>query len=106
LVGESVVHEQAIEESASRAYSGVEAEAIHETVFTPVQETNAEEVSPPVEASTEHSASAEAQPAQMDELVARVLEKMNPDVLQKVTRDILRPIIEAIIKDELGSKKS
>ena len=42
----------------------------------------------------------------MDELVARVLQKMNPDVLQKVTRDILRPVIEAIIQDELNSKKS
>jgi len=31
---------------------------------------------------------------------------MNPDVLQKVTRDILRPVIEAIIQDELNSKKS
>jgi len=39
-------------------------------------------------------------------LVARVLQKMNPDVLQKVTRDILRPVIEAIIQDELNSKKS
>jgi len=38
--------------------------------------------------------------------VARVLGKMNPDVLQKVTREILKPVIEAIIRDELDSKKS
>jgi hypothetical protein len=42
---------------------------------------------------------------QMDELVARVLQRMNPDVLQKVTQEILRPIIEALVKDELESKK-
>ena len=48
---------------------------------------------------------AAAQP-DMDELVARVLGKMNPDVLQKVTREILKPVIEAIIRDELDSKKS
>jgi len=46
-----------------------------------------------------------AQP-DMDELVARVLVKMNPEVLQKVTREILKPVIEAIIRDELDSKKS
>jgi hypothetical protein len=42
---------------------------------------------------------------QMDELVARVLQRMNPDVLQKVTQEILKPIIEALVKDELESKK-
>jgi CheY-like chemotaxis protein len=42
----------------------------------------------------------------MDELVTRVLVKMNPEVLQKVTREILKPVIEAIIRDELDSKKS
>jgi hypothetical protein len=41
----------------------------------------------------------------MDELVERVLAKMNPDVLQKMTQEILRPVIEALIKDELNAKK-
>jgi len=41
----------------------------------------------------------------MDELVARVLEKMNPDMLQRVTREILKPVIEAIIQDELKATK-
>ncbi len=41
----------------------------------------------------------------MDEIVARVLGKMNPEVLQKVTREILRPVIEAIVRDEIASKK-
>ena len=42
----------------------------------------------------------------MDELVARVLAKMNPEVLQRVTREILKPVIEAIIRAELDSQKS
>ena len=46
------------------------------------------------------------QATDMDELVARVLAKMNPDVLQRVTREILRPVIEAIVQDEINSKKS
>jgi CheY-like chemotaxis protein len=48
---------------------------------------------------------AEQQQPDMDALVARVLAKMNPDVLQRVTQEILKPVIEALIKDELASKK-
>jgi hypothetical protein len=51
-------------------------------------------------------AAAEAvQQPDMDALVARVVAKMNPDVLQRVTQEILKPVIEALIKDELASKK-
>jgi hypothetical protein len=40
----------------------------------------------------------------MDELVARVLAKMSPDVLQAVTREILKPVVEVLVKDELNKK--
>ncbi len=53
----------------------------------------------------EPAAAAEAQQPDMDELVARVVAKMNPDVLQKMTREILKPVIEALIKEELASKR-
>jgi CheY-like chemotaxis protein len=53
----------------------------------------------------EPAAAAEAQQLDMDALVARVVAKMNPDVLQRVTQEILKPVIEALIKDELTSKK-
>src|SRR5262249_52884845 len=33
--------------------------------------------------------------AHLDELVAKVLAKMNPDVLQAVTREIIKPVVEA-----------
>lgn len=49
-----------------------------------------------------------AEPAQapdMDALVAKVLEKMSPNVLQQVTRDILKPMVEALVRDELDKKK-
>jgi len=42
--------------------------------------------------------------ANMDELVAKVLAKMNPEVLQAVTREILKPVVEALVKDELSKK--
>jgi hypothetical protein len=51
-----------------------------------------------------------AEPAQqaapsMDDLVAKVLAKMNPEMLQAVTREILRPVVEAMVKEEMKSKK-
>jgi CheY-like chemotaxis protein len=73
------------------------------------EETHAEtshfETQPPVTTPPEEAvASGQGQP-DMDELVARVLGKMSPDVLQRVTREILRPVIEAIVRDEINSKK-
>jgi CheY-like chemotaxis protein len=60
-----------------------------------------EPVAPAVVAGT-----SEAAKPDMDALVARALEKMNPEVLQKLTREFLRPVIEAILEDELNAKKS
>ncbi|HKW57757.1 MAG TPA: response regulator [Candidatus Acidoferrum sp.] len=42
---------------------------------------------------------------QMEDLVAKVLAKMSPDVLQAVTREILKPVVEAMVRDELNAKK-
>jgi len=53
------------------------------------------------------SVSNEAAPAaqpNLDEIVAKVLAKMNPDVMETVTREILRPLVEAMIKNELQKK--
>ena len=41
----------------------------------------------------------------MEDLVAKVLAKMSPDVLQAVTRDILKNVVESIVRDELNAKK-
>ncbi len=79
---------------------------------------------PPVEASNEipavahdaeESATAPVEPeapamahvdaAETDELVNRVLQKLNPDVLQRLTKEILKPVVEALIHDELTRKK-
>jgi CheY-like chemotaxis protein len=47
---------------------------------------------------------AKAAAPNMDEIVAKVLAKMNPDVLQAVTREILKPLVEAMIKEEFTKK--
>jgi CheY-like chemotaxis protein len=41
----------------------------------------------------------------MEDLVAKVLANMNPDVLQAVTRDILKNVVESMVRDELNAKK-
>ncbi len=43
--------------------------------------------------------------ADIDAMVAKVLAKMTPDMLQSVTRDLLKPVVEAIVRGELDSKK-
>jgi len=63
--------------------------------------------SEPVEEVMHHAEPVAATAAQvdMDALVARVVAKMSPDVMQRVTQEILKPVIEALIKDELASKR-
>jgi len=41
----------------------------------------------------------------MDALVAKVLARMNPGMLQELTRGILKPVVEAIVREELNSKR-
>lgn len=46
-----------------------------------------------------------AAPQDVDDLVAKVLAKLNPDALQAVTREILKPVVEAMVREELKTKK-
>jgi CheY-like chemotaxis protein len=58
------------------------------------------------EALVETPAAAPAATPSMDDLVAKVLARMSPEVLQAVTREILKPVVEAMVKEEMKSKKS
>ena len=92
--------------SSENTWVAAPPEVVNQFVEAPSQEFVTEHSSPEAASNPEPAAAPEPAPApNMDELVARVLSRMNPDVLQKVTRDILKPVIEAIIKDELNSKK-
>jgi CheY-like chemotaxis protein len=42
----------------------------------------------------------------MDAVVAKVLARINPGLLHEATREILKPVVEAVIREELHSKKS
>jgi hypothetical protein len=49
--------------------------------------------------------SAKAPEPSVEDLVAKVLAKMSPDMLQAVTRDILKNVVESMVRDELNAKK-
>jgi CheY-like chemotaxis protein len=88
-----------------RAYQEPETNIVSQ-VETPAVAEEPAQVTEAVEEVVHHAEPApEVQQPDMDALVARVVAKMNPDVLQRVTREILKPVIEALIKDELASKR-
>ncbi len=41
----------------------------------------------------------------MDAVVAKVMDRMGSSRLQEVTREILKPVVEAIVREEMASKK-
>jgi CheY-like chemotaxis protein len=40
-----------------------------------------------------------------EDIVAKVMAKMSPEVLQALTREILKPVVESMVREELNSKK-
>jgi CheY-like chemotaxis protein len=48
---------------------------------------------------------AKAPEPSMEDMVAKVLAKMNPEMLQAVTRDILKNVVESMVRDEMNAKK-
>jgi CheY-like chemotaxis protein len=91
---------QLIQEQVSLSSATVE--AIREEAAQVTEDVQHEAGAPAVAAS---AAATGAPEPNMDELVAKVLAKMSPDVLQAVTRDILKSVVEGIVRDELNSKK-
>ncbi len=87
----AVVREPAIPEVTVEA---IREEAVH--VAESVAQT----------AGTTGAAKSASPDVDMDAMVAKVMSKMNPDVLQALTRELLKPMIETIVRDELGAKKS
>jgi CheY-like chemotaxis protein len=77
-----------------------EAAQVADATLAPVHSTSSEA------AAELHPQASEAAAPSMDELVAKVLAKLSPDVLQAVTREILKPVIESMVKEEMNSKKS
>jgi hypothetical protein len=83
-------------------------EAIREEAAQVAEDVVHEAEQPPADEPTVyvHEELVQAPTPSMDDLVARVLANMSPEVLQAVTREILKPVVEAMVKEELKSKKS
>jgi CheY-like chemotaxis protein len=86
---------KAKEEEAALPAATVEAirEEAQHVAETAVQEA------PAVDTSTK------AAEPRMEDMVAKVLAKMSPEMLQAVTRDILKNVVESMVRDELNAKK-
>ena len=110
-------HQVEEEASASASVTHQEPAVAHEAVEHAAIESPAEIEEPiyayaaepaaapePVVSHAVEAGSTPAASTNMDELVAKVLAKMNPDALQAVTREILKPVIEALVKEELNKK--
>lgn len=70
-------------------------EEAHYVTESAIQETPA----------TSSAAEAEKAPTpSMEDMVAKVLSQMSPDMLQAVTREILKPVVEKMVRDELAKK--
>jgi CheY-like chemotaxis protein len=122
--GVLAAHDEAASSVETHMESAPAAAVLEETEEKPWETGSAVPAAPPVAAVTEQAhadvapveeetlepaASAATTPQQaqpnMDELVARVLQKMSPEVISRVTQEILKPVIEALIRDELDTKK-
>ncbi len=105
-IAEGISHTaQAAIEEASLPESAVE--AIREEAAQVAENARLAEALPVAgepHAESPEGATPTSQPT-MDELVAKVLAKMSPEVLQAVTREILKPVVEAMVKEEMKSKK-
>ena len=50
------------------------------------------------------SHAAQASPEDVQAIVAKVLDRMNPEVLQQVSREILKPVVETLLREALAKK--
>jgi CheY-like chemotaxis protein len=66
----------------------------------------ATEANSPTDAGQTAQENAAATAIDMDAVVAKVFARLSPGVLEGVTRDILKPLVEAVVREELASKKS
>jgi CheY-like chemotaxis protein len=77
----------------------------------PVEQARVEAISEDLAApaaaleSAVHAAADRAGKASMDDLVARVLAGLSPEVMQAITRELLKPVVEAMVKEELKKKE-
>jgi CheY-like chemotaxis protein len=98
---QKVIEESALPTAAVEAIREEAAQVAEDATLTAEEQASSESFYARHEA-----AEAAASKSNMDDLVAKVLARMSPEVLQAVTREILKPVVEAMVKEEMKSKKS
>jgi CheY-like chemotaxis protein len=98
---QKVIEEAALPAAAVEAIREEAAQVTEDATLTAEEQASSESFYARHEA-----AEAAASKSSMDDLVAKVLARMSPEVLQAVTREILKPVVEAMVKEEMKSKKS
>ncbi len=97
---QAVIEEAALPAAAVEAIREEAAQVAEDATHAPLQPAFGEALAKAQRPPTEVAAPS------MDDLVAKVLANLSSDVLQAVTREILRPVVEAMVKEEMKSKKS
>ncbi len=90
------VAEKSKPESASLAVPSAALSAVNQ-----LDQDNAAQASDPLESSAE---SAPPDPALVEAVVQRVLEKMRPQVVDIITKEFLRPVVQALVHREINKK--
>ncbi len=96
------------EQISSETFEAIREEATQEIAaeeHLDAPEFAAPEPAPSSPESVPSAESAAAPSVHVDEVVARVLARMDPEVLKAVTREILKPVVEAIVREEMASRK-
>jgi hypothetical protein len=99
---QKVIEEAALPATAVEAIREEAAQVAEDATLTAAEQASAETSL----YARQEAAEAAAAKSSMDDLVAKVLARMSPEVLQAVTREILKPVVEAMVKEEMQSKKS
>jgi CheY-like chemotaxis protein len=116
---QDIVHEEAAKEDPAATVDALplvlseeaEARVVEASLPTATVEAIREEAQQVAETAVQQApavdtdSNAKAPEQSMEDLVAKVLAKMNPDMLQAVTRDILKNVVESMVRDELNAKK-
>jgi hypothetical protein len=97
------VAEEHAGESAAGHFEQVPVEQLPAETIS--QDVVAEEAPAAVLESAVHVAADHAGKASTDDVVARVLAGLSPEVMQAITRELLKPVVEAMVKEELKKKE-
>jgi CheY-like chemotaxis protein len=94
-----LAEESAVEEPAELAEPPAEEELPHPAAVTEAISQAASELS-----SEAASRVPQTSPEDVQAIVAKVLDRMNPEVLQQVSREILKPVVETLLREALAKK--